>query len=447
MINCLFKKERGCRRNISIPVCSRIGRLILVFGIIWTTAGVQSQMSSDAEPSGGNTKTDDTTTTDHPNAFPTGHHDRQPDSALKRPKQIGFQEYVPEYLFRKGPHGLLWWQWIAIPFLIAGAWVIGKLLSRVTRSILTPLAARTATGWDDIMLIRLGGPLTLAWTVISIYLSLPWLDIDPSAERSVYRLLRVGFLVALFWALVRAIDISTHVVNRSSWASTYPASRSLIPMGGRIGKVAVWAVALVAFLSEFGYPVASLVAGLGIGGLAVALAGQKTIENLFGAFSIGVDQPFREGDFVKIEDFVGTVEAIGLRSTRIRTLDRTLISIPNGKLAEMRLESFSARDRIRLACTIGLEYGTTVLQMREALAGLERLLRDHPKIWPDAVVVRFQGFGESSLNIEIMAWFLTADWGEFQLIRQELFLGFMEVVEKAGTSFAFPTRTVHLAAE
>jgi MscS family membrane protein len=224
-----------------------------------------------------------------------------------------------------------------------------------------------------------------------------------------------------------------------------PASRALVPLGARAAKVVLLAIAIIAALSLFGYPVASLVAGLGIGGLALALAAQKTVENLFGAFSIGVDQPFREGDFVRIDDFVGTVEAIGLRSTRFRTLDRTIISIPNGRLAEMRLESFSERDRLRLAAVVGLVYETSASQLRATLSGFEAVLRAHPMIWPDAVVVRFREFAASSLDIEIMAWFLTTDWGEFQRIREEILLQFMEVVERAGSSFAFPTQTVHIA--
>jgi MscS family membrane protein len=208
--------------------------------------------------------------------------------------------------------------------------------------------------------------------------------------------------------------------------------------------VAVVAVGAVAALSRLGYPVAGLLAGLGLGGLAFALAAQKTVENLFGSLSLAVDAPFRVGDFVKVEDFVGTVEAIGLRSTRIRTLDRTVVAIPNGRLADMRLESFSARDRMRLACTVGLVYETSAAQMRQVLEGLEDALRRHPLIWPEAMVVRFKEFGASSLDIEVMAWFQTSSWPEFQLIRQEVLLQFMEVVEGAGTSFAFPTRTVHV---
>jgi MscS family membrane protein len=274
-----------------------------------------------------------------------------------------------------------------------------------------------------------------------------FVELYAPAQRLANEIFATGFFATAFWALLRSADIVGELISGSPWAKAHPASRSLFPLAIRSGKVAIIIMAVVGVLSLWGYPVASLLAGLGIGGLALALAAQKTVENLFGSFSIGLDQPFREGDFVKVEDFVGTVEAIGLRSTRIRTLDRTLVTIPNGKLADMRLESFAVRDRMRLACVVGLVYGTTAGQMRQVLEGLERVLRAHPKIWPDAVVVRFKEFGASSLDIEIMAWFQTPDWGEFQLIRQEVLLSFMDVVESAGTSFAFPTRTVHLELE
>jgi MscS family membrane protein len=165
---------------------------------------------------------------------------------------------------------------------------------------------------------------------------------------------------------------------------------------------------------------------------------------LFGAFSIGADEPFREGDFIKVDDISGTVESIGLRSTRIRTPERTVVSMPNGKLSEMRVECFSIRDRLFLSCMIGLVYETTEQQMREVLSGFERILGSHPKLWPDNVSVRFKDFGASSLNIEVAAWFLTTDWNEFLTIRQEVLLAFMNCVKQAGTSFALPTQTIHI---
>ena len=356
-------------------------------------------------------------------------------------------EHIPEPLARPGPGELLYWQWIAAPIALALAWMLGRLLSFLTRAILGRIAARTSMKWDEALLERIGGPLTLGWMLASLYAALPYAGLYQPAEATVKRVLGAAALGAMFWGMLRAVGVITQMVADSTWAVAHPASRALIPLSGRAAKVVVVAIAGIAVISDLGYPVASLIAGLGVGGLAFALAAQKTVENLFGAFSLGIDQPFREGDFVKIEDFVGTVEAIGLRSTRVRTLDRTIVSLPNGKLADMRVESYSARDRLRLACTVGLVYGTKASQMREVLAGLERVLREHPKIWPDAVVVRFKELGSSSLDIEIMAWFLTADWGEFQAIRQELLLSFMDVVEKAGSSFAFPTRTVHLVKE
>ena len=354
-------------------------------------------------------------------------------------------ENLPPALLRPGPLELLWWQWLALPLLIAVAAVIGYVLGRILRFAFERIVRRTRSDWDDAIVRRLGPPVTAGLACIAIGVLLPFLGLYAPAADAMFRALRAAFLIVFFWAVWRAADVVSDVALRSHWAHGSAASRSLIPLGERIAKVVILAMAAVASLSLLGYPVASLIAGLGLGGLALALAAQKTVENLFGAFSLGIDQPFRIGDFVKIEDFVGTVEVIGLRSTRFRTLDRTLITIPNGKLAEMRIESFAVRDRLRLAMIIGLVYETTEPQMREVLAGFERVLRAHPKIWPDAVVVRLSAFAASSLDIEIMAWFETPDWGEFQLIRQEILLQFMDVVGRAGTAFAFPTQTVHLA--
>jgi MscS family membrane protein len=353
-------------------------------------------------------------------------------------------EHMPAALLRPGPLELLWWQWLAVPLLLAVAAVLGYVLSWSARALFTRVVRRTTVAWDDAILDRLGLPLTAGFTCVAAAVMLPSLGLYAPAAAATSRLLRAAFLLVFFWTLWRLIDVAHESLTRTRWAITASASRSLLPLGARVAKIVILAMAAVALLSLLGYPVASLIAGLGLGGLALALAAQKTVENLFGAFSLGVDQPFRQGDFVKVEDFVGTVELIGLRSTRFRTLDRTLITMPNGRLADMRLESFTARDRIRLAAIIGLEYRTTARQLREVLAGFERALREHPKIWPDAVVVRFREFAASSLDIEVMAWFETPDWNEFQLIRQEVLLQFMDVVEQAGASFAFPTRTVHL---
>jgi MscS family membrane protein len=338
------------------------------------------------------------------------------------------------------------WSSLFVVVWILAAFAVGRLLSWLSARLLARLGKRGSNLWSPQVVVRLSRPLTICWAVLAAYVGLPALALTRAGIEAARHFLMIAFVVGLFWVLLRAIDVADHVVGASDWASKRAASRSLIALGVRAAKIAIVCLGAVTIVSQAGYPVGSLIAGLGIGGLALALGAQKTLENVFAAFALALDEPFRLGDFVSVDQVLGNVESIGLRSTRIRTLDRTLIAIPNGKLAEMRTESFAARDRLRLACTVKLVYQTTAAQMREVLAGLEQVLREQPKLWPDAVVVRLKELAASSLDIEVMAWFTTIDWGEFQLIREEVLLRFMDVVEQAGTALAYHTQTVHVAA-
>ncbi|HEY4238906.1 MAG TPA: mechanosensitive ion channel family protein [Kofleriaceae bacterium] len=328
---------------------------------------------------------------------------------------------------------------------IVGAMLVSLVLTRILRAIWERLARRTRAQWDDRLAADIGGPLSAVIAVQLFRVALAWIAVGPEARGVLLALASSVTVACVVWGAFRFIDLGRSVLAQQRWAVDRPASRSLLALGARFVKVAVLVLGALVGLSQLGVSIASLIAGLGIGGLVIALAAQKTVENVFGAVSIGIDQPMREGDFVHVYDFVGTVEQIGLRSTRIRTLDRTIVTVPNGDLANQRIESYTARDRIRLACTIGLEYRTTAAQMREAIAALRDILSAHPKIWPDAITVRFVRFGESSLDVDIMAWFQTADWNEFQAIREAVFLDFMVAIERVGTGIAFPTRTLYVA--
>jgi MscS family membrane protein len=355
------------------------------------------------------------------------------------------RDWLPISLQRWGPFDVMWWQWLAIPLLLALALAFGRLAALVATRGLLRVLRRTPTAWDEQLLVRIAPALTVLLSVAIAGLLLPWLGLVPRAYAGARALLAALATVGVFWAVWRAVDVWAQFLQERSWAASNPSARSLLAASRNIVRVLVLAAGAAATLAALGYPVATVLAGLGIGGIAIAFGAQKTIENLFGSIALAADQPFRVGDFVKIEDaVVGNVEQIGMRSTQIRTLDRTLVSIPNGKLADMRIEDFAARDRIRLACTLGLVYGTRAEQLERILAGLERVLREHPKIWPDTVVVRFEKFGASSLDVNVMAWFATSDFNEFQVCREQALLGFMRVVEAEGSSFAFPTRTVHV---
>ncbi len=329
----------------------------------------------------------------------------------------------------------------ALVACIAAGFFIGRLAHVVLRRV----ASRTSVAWDDTVVGVVRSPLMFGAFVLALEIALSVAPLAPSVARVGKEVAAALVYVAIFFLLVRIVDAGRTALEQSG-ALERREALSLVQIGGRILKVAILAVCALALLAHFGFSVATLVAGLGLGGLAIGLAAQKTLENMFGALSLALDRPLRAGDFIKVGDHIGTVETIGLRSTAIRTLDRTLVSVPNGDLANARIENYAVRDRIRLACTIGLVYSTSPAAMRRILADLEKVLREHPKIWPDAIVVRFSSFGASSLDIEIMAWFQVTEWSDFQLVRQDVLLSFMEVVERAGSSFAFPSRTLYVEA-
>ena len=354
----------------------------------------------------------------------------------------GLREFLPDAWLLPSAFGLQRWQWLAVPILFALIVLLTLVLERVTAAVVRRVRRDAASA--ERIIGRLSGPLKLGWAALLSQIAVPVLGLTTPTQAAWQQLFRVVLEIAIFWGLLRAVEAWSDNFSTSTFAQARPGSRALVGLFSRVARFALMGFATLAALSEFGYSVTSVLAGLGIGGIALALGAQKTLENVFGAFALAIDQPIREGDFVRIDDFVGTVETIGLRSTRIRTLDRTLVSIPNGKLADMRLETFAARDRVRLETKVGLVYGTTAEQLKQVMEGFREALRAQAQLWPDSVSVQFVKLGESSLEIEVSAWFVTTDYDEFRRVREDVLIRFLAAVDKAGTTIAFPTQTLQL---
>ncbi len=354
-------------------------------------------------------------------------------------------DHLPQFFLQPGPRKIPRYQWLSILVLLVPVWLGGRALGWGTRKLLGRLARATGKRWDGDFLKRGQAPLTLAWMVILAWAGTPFLALYQPGDAFMAALLEAGAIVAFFWLFLRAIAAWGRILSDSGWAKTHSAAPSLLSVGVKTGQVVIASFGIVAALSALGFNPASILAGLGIGGIAVALAATKTMENLFGSISIGIDQPLRVGDTVKVGDVVGTVERVGLRSSGIRTADRTIVTLPNGRLADMQIETFAPRDRIRLVCNLGIERGATADQIRRVLAGLEDALRSHPKTSPDGLAVSLTELREASLNIEVTATFQTTDFDEFRRIRQEMLLRFLEIVEEAGASLSVPTRKLLVA--
>jgi MscS family membrane protein len=351
---------------------------------------------------------------------------------------------VPPVLQAEGPLNLFWWQWIgvmlALPILALLAWLAGAILRRLVSRVV----ARTMTDWDDLLLLNLSGPFRLGAAALLTGPVLAPLALNVRVSAAVTSAARGLAFLSVFWVLVRVIRIVQLRLEQAVWEAGQGAeARTLVPLLGNFLRVAVGIVALLVALAQFGYPVGTLLAGLGIGGIAVALAAQKTVEHLFGSVSLAADKAFRVGDWVRAGGTEGTVERIGLRSTSIRTIDRTVVRVPNGRLADERIETFGERDRILLKTFLDVTYDTTPAQLEAIRTSIDATLRAHPKVWPDVIRVHVTDLTESAIRFEIVAWFQTTEWVEFLGIRHALFLRFLEVIQEHGSSLAFPSRTVY----
>ena len=348
------------------------------------------------------------------------------------------RERLPPSLLTQGPMALYYWQWLALPLLAGLCFGAGRLLTFLSGLLARRLLAQRPS--CDRLLSGLKAPARLGWAIAAFAIAMPFLALTLRAEDLLERGLSALAYLTFFWALLRVVIVVGDEIAHADWARSRPSARSLSAVGVSAGKVIVAALALMVALSELGYPVTSVIAGLGIGGVALALAAQKTVENLFGSISILADQPFRVGDTIRVDTIEGTVERIGLRSTRVRTADRTVVIFANGKLADMRIESLGPRDRIRFATKIQLARTTTMASVRTVVLELKDKLVSTPLVRKDDVFVRLSAIGEASYDIDVWAPIETTDFGEFARIREELLMAAVEIVERAGAELAVPAR-------
>ena len=263
-----------------------------------------------------------------------------------------------------------------------------------------------------------------------------------------YRLYYIRFLAALMagcfgWLLSRASDQGFDVALHRT--RTRPGGgESILILMQRLNRVGIFIIALVAALALLGVNVSAMLTGLGIGGLAVALAAQKTLENLIGGVSLLMDKAVQVGDFCKIGDRMGTVEDIGLRSIKLRTLDQNLLVIPNGLLAQMQFENMKSRVKLLIDQTFLLRIETQVEQLRFVLDSVQSILDEHPMIESGTSRVRVINFAGAAFEIHLFAYGKTSDMREFTAIRQDIMFKIVGIVEAAGTRFAAPTRLTYL---
>ena len=356
-------------------------------------------------------------------------------------------EVLPPVLVERRPFGIALWQWIALIVLAGLAVLLARLLVALGLRVLRFVRRRKPVA-DAVKLPPQAVPPLRLLVAVGVFHAGRIALALPVAVQPTFNLVEgLITVVAVTWLGMRLMDVVRDMARLAVIGRGQMATLPVVDFAQRVAKLVVLVLGLLTLLGVLGVNVTALIAGLGVGGIAVALAAQKTVEHLFGGLTLIADQPVKVGDFCRFGDQVGTVERIGMRSTRVRTLDRTVLAVPNGEFANLRLENFAERDRIWLRTTLGLRYETTPDQLRHVLVHLRELLYAHPRIDPDPARVRFVGFGAYTLDVEIYAYVRTADYNEFLAVREDLYLRIMDVVAASGTGFAFPSQTQYRSDE
>lgn len=332
------------------------------------------------------------------------------------------------------------WRWIALVLMAVFLYALGKALSRLAMMFVRLLSVRIAPKLDAGKHNTLRGPLQVLLFVLMFRAGMEPMALSPALKSYVLHGLEAMVIGGLAWLALRISDLVVDRLRKALEARHNTFSRSALPLASRILKLTILVFALTAILGRLGFQTTAILTGLGIGGVAVALAAQKTIENLFGGVSVISDRPVFVGDFCRFGERTGTIEDIGLRSTRIRTLDRTVVTVPNGEFASMTLENFSKRDKLWFHHTLNLRRDTTPDQVRQILSAIQKLLIEHAKVETGPIPVRFVGVGTYSLDLEVFAYVLTSSGDEFLTIQQELLLRLLDEVTAAGTALALPTQ-------
>lgn len=351
---------------------------------------------------------------------------------------------LPGFLVKNQFAGMPLWQWVAMllaaPIAAGFGWFILALLEVPVRWWARRRGQLEVANWRSV-----SGPAwllagTLIHQLLVVRLRMPLLQ-----RHYYFQVTSIALIVSATWIAWRFVRWSLRRVRMQALSHGHAGTGSLMLLGERILKFVIFVLGILAVLGNLGFNMSTALAGLGIGGLAIGFGAQKTIENLFGGVSVLGDEVFRVGDVCRFGDRTGVVEDIGLRSTRIRTEERTLVAIPNGVVATINLENFSRRDKILFKTNLGLRPESKADHVRFVLSEIRKLLYSHPKIETGTVRVRLTEIAGTSLSIEMVAYILTQDFNEYAAVREDLLLRIMDVLEHSGGSLALPSQTLYLS--
>ncbi|HIE44163.1 MAG TPA: mechanosensitive ion channel family protein [Candidatus Omnitrophica bacterium] len=333
------------------------------------------------------------------------------------------------------------WDYVLIFITILTALAVNKIVGYILRNKLKPLAKRTRTKIDELFLHAIDGPLAFFVFVIAFFIITHRFFQGPLINK-IFQIL-VSINVA--YLLIKLVDVLEVYLSPIAKRTESKLDEQLLPIIKRSLKIFIAVMAVMIIVDNLGYNIKTILAGLGIGGLAFALAGKDILSNFFGSIIIFADRPFEVGDRVVVGNYDGIIETIGMRSTRLRTLDGTLVAIPNSTMANSSINNIAKRPTIKNLFTLSLTYNTSYDKMKEALDILRDIYKNHPST--ENYWVYFNKYGAHSLEILVIHWCKYTKYEEYLKATEEINLEIKRRFEEKGIEFAFPTQTIYVKKE
>ena len=327
--------------------------------------------------------------------------------------------------------------------------VISKYLSHILYRIINRDPSINLNTFDELLIKPIGFFIFLMFIYLgALNITFPELLNFENSSFSIGLILKKVFTIIVLFSILRIglrfVDYFGIVFLNRAGATESKMDDQLVPFAIEIGKIAVYIILFFVLLSKvFNIDVTALAAGVGIGGIAIAMASKESLENLLGSFTIFFDKPFVVGDLVTTGGITGTVEKVGFRSTRIRTFDKSVVTVPNKNMISAELDNLGKRKVRRARFYIGLTYDTTIDQMKKVVREIETLINEHPKTDQEGRV-KFQEFGASSLDIMVLYYVNSTKWDDFINVKEDINFKIMEIVKNNDCEFAFPSTTVYL---
>ncbi len=332
------------------------------------------------------------------------------------------------------------WQYLVFFGAIILGVILGKIFYYICKNQLRRLAAKSTTKLDDYLIDIIEEPIVLLIVTIGVWVGAFALTLNAAAEKFFDNVVLVLLTVTVTWFIIRLLDmLLTIYVAPLVSKSESKLDDQILPILRKSVKTVVGIMAVIVVLSNLGYDILSILAGLGIGGLALALAAQDAVKNVLGGLSIFWDKPFQIDDFIEIGSKSGTVKEVGLRSTRLGTVGGTTVVLPNSTVADTMIENYSTRTARRQVVTIGLTYDTTADRLDEAIAICDNTIKSVAGTRHEDIMIRFVNFGAFSLDLEIVYW--VTDMSNWKMVIHAVNIGLKRNLDAAGLDMAFPTQT------